>query len=145
MFYQEWQKAKQDGMEYTHFINSFLDASEESISELLYGSEREVVNAIKLLLTISIDEFLACIESDSAFTSRDVFQYSKLEDATITLCNFLEYENKELNFFEAGKKLTKSDRKFACAKYGENHIKLAEAFSFVKLEKKTSKKQILQA
>lgn len=135
MFYQEWAKSKQNGMDCSSFIASFLESSDESVDVLLCGNSDEVIFAIKLLLSISMDEFLDSIESDSTFTSKDVFQYSKLEDAIVSLCNLLEYENDQLNFYEAGHKLMQSDREFACIKYGENHIKLAEAFSLVKLKK----------
>lgn len=135
MFYQEWALAKQNDVDCSPFISSFLESSIESTEPFLFGDVDEVVAAIKLLLSVSIDALIDSIKSDSTFTSKDVFQYSKLEDAVVSLCNILEYEDKVLNFFEAGQRLTQSDKEFACIKYGENHIKTAEAFSLVKLEK----------
>lgn len=135
MFYHEWTKAKQTGKDCSKFILSFLEYTPESISAFLSGNTDEVVNAIKLLLSVSIDEFLDSIKSDSIFSSKDIFQYSNLDNAIVSLCNILNYESESLSFFEAGQKLTHSDRELACVKYGENHIKLAEAFSLVKIEK----------
>ena len=135
MFYQKWTQTKMSDADCLPFILSFLDSTTESTDTLLYGSTDEVVAAIKLLLSVSIDELIGSIKHDSTFTSKDVFQYSQLEDAVVSLCNILEYEDKALNFFEAGQRLTQSDKEFACIKYGENHIKTAEAFSLVKLEK----------
>lgn len=135
MFYQKWTQTKINNADCLPFILSFLDSTTESTDTLLHGSTDEVVAAIKLLLSVSIDELIGSIKYDSTFTSKDVFQYSKLEDAVVSLCNILEYEDKALNFFEAGQRLTQSDKEFACIKYGENHIKTAEAFSLVKLEK----------
>lgn len=135
MFYQEWTRSKEDGVDCSRFALSFLDYSEESVQPFLIGSVDEVVSAIKLLLSVSVDELLCLIKTDIVFSSKDIFQYSNLEDAIVTLCNILEYESEALSFFEAGQKLTKSDSELACVKYGENHIKLAEALSLVKLEK----------
>ena len=135
MFYQKWTQTKMSGADCLPFVLSFLESTTESTDTLLHGSADEVVAAIKLLLSVSIDELIDLIKPDSTFTSKDVFQYSKLEDAVVSLCNILEYEDKALNFFEAGQKLTQSDKEFACIKYGENHIKTAEAFSLIKLEK----------
>ena len=139
MFYQKWAQAKISNKDCTPFILSFLESSTESIDTFLYGSADEVVDAIKLLLSVSIEDLLDSIKYDNTFASKDVFQYSKLEDAVISLCNILEYEEKSLTFFEAGQRLTQSDKEFACIKYGENHIKTAEAFSLVKLEKPACK------
>ncbi len=139
MFYQKWTQAKINDADCSPFVLSFLESSTESTDTFLHGSVDEVVVAIKLLLSVSIEELLDSIEYDNTFTSKDVFQYSKLEDAVVSLCNILEYEDKALNFFEAGQRLVKSDKEFACIKYGENHIKTAEAFSLVKLEKNALK------
>ena len=139
MFYQKWTQAKMSDADCSPFILSFLESSTESTDTFLLGGVGEHVDAIKLLLSVSIDELLDSIKCDSTFSSKDVFQYSKLEDAVISLCNILEYEEKALTFFEAGRRLTQSDKEFACIKYGENHIKTAEAFSLVKLEKPACK------
>lgn len=64
--------------------------------------------------------------------SKDVFQFSSFDDATVRICEKLkEIDNPGVKFLEAGKLLLddgKERKDGAYVKYGENHLKTAEMF-----------------
>ena len=106
------------------------------------GEENDVKFACELLLSIPVERFIELIGEDYEFSSKDVFQYSQLNDAIIKLPNILYYEFEQLNFLQAGKRLISAKKDLACVKYGENHSKLAASFSLVLLEKTNKVTQI---
>lgn len=134
-FYFDWMKARLNNEDDIEFKKAFLNSQKESIETLVSGDEQSILLAIELLVSIPINEFLYAIDNDVEFTSKDVFQYSNLVDATRTVCNILYYEYESLSYFEAGKRMTKAANEFACVKYGENHLKMAEMFSLVVFDK----------
>ena len=85
------------------------------------------------LLSVPIESFIEYIKGIKIqpIASADVFQFSNFENATKNLCfKIICSENAGLSFFEAGKILLddgilRKDEAFR--KYGENHIKMAEA------------------
>ena len=139
-FYSEWQDILEKGLSDEQYVKGFLDYSEQSLSVLYTGNETDILGAITLLLSVPISTFISAIDHDYSFFAKDVIQYSKLEDATITICNILEYEEVSLSYEEAGKKLTHAPQQYACIKYGENHAKTAAALSLVIIEKNKEKK-----
>ena len=139
-FYQNWAETIRNGLDDSEYIKIFLDCQNDAVDCLVYGEKEDVVFAIQVLLSVPVERFVFAIDHDYDFASKDVFQYSKFEDATVTLCNLLEYEYPTLNFIDAGSKLAHAQNEYACIKYGENHIKLANALSLVKIEKFSSRK-----
>ena len=134
-FYKNWAETIRNDLDDSGYIKDFLNCENDTVDCLLNGEKDEVVFAIQVLLSVPMERFIFAIDHDYDFASKDVFQYSKLEDATVTLCNLLEYEYPTLNFMDAGSKLAHAQNEYACIKYGENHIKLANALSLVKIEK----------
>lgn len=134
-FYLEWAKTRLNRLDDTSFKKSFLELNQESLSDLESGDENVMPYIVELLLSIPISEFLDVITEDTEFASKDVFQYSDLNDALRTVCNILYYEMESMTFFEAGKRMTKSPNEYACVKYGENHLKMAQMFSLVCFDK----------
>jgi len=67
---------------------------------------------------------------DHAITSKDVYQFSKFEDATKGVCSVLSKNHNEgLRYKELGERLQNDGKErtdLAKTKYGENHFKLAE-------------------
>ena len=130
-FYSEWKNSIDDKLSEDKYLLQFLDYSPESLEVLSNGEREKVVEAVKLLLSIPVSHFLDAITHQYSFYPKDVFQYSKLEDATDTLCNILCFEELLLSYEEVGKLLTHSPRQYACIKYGENHAKTAAMLSLV--------------
>lgn len=139
-FYQNWAETIRNGLDDSEYIKKFLDYESDAVDCLINGGKEDVIFAIQVLLSVPMERFVFAIDHDYNFASKDVFQYSKLEDATVTLCNLLEYEYPTLNFIDAGSKLAHAQNEYACIKYGENHIKLANALSLVKIEKFSNRK-----
>lgn len=130
-FYDDWEKAIETNDTAEDYIIRFLDFSPDSVSVFEDGEKADVLTAIKLLLSIPISSFIDGITHPYDFTTKEVFQYSKLEDATDTLCNILEYEEFTLSYEEAGQRLVHAPNQYANIKYGENHSKTAALLSLV--------------
>lgn len=134
-FYQQWAEARKNNRDDFQYIQRFLDYDMDSTKPLLHGSKEEIIQIVQFLLSIPVDNMISTIDHEYVFSSKDIFQYSKLHDAIVTICNMLEFEHKQLSFINAGKLITHAQNELACIKYGENHIKLAASLSFVNLEK----------
>lgn len=132
-FYGDWQQNRNDGLQDEAFVQQFIDCSDSALGPLLDGEEADVVEAIKVILSVPMDDFINGINHKYSFTSKDVMQYSNLSDATSSLCTILSYEEFALSFEEAGARLTHATQQFARIKYGENHAKVAAALSLVKI------------
>lgn len=139
-FYGKWLKAMDDKEVEGPFLQRYLDYSPESTQVLLSGDKADVVEAIKTLLSVPVSKLIDTIDHPYPLSSKDIFQYSKLYDATETLCNLLEYEHFSLSYEEAGKELTHAQQQYACIKYGENHAKTASMLSLVVIAKEPNRK-----
>ena len=131
MFYDEWQKIRSANLSDEIYIRKFLDFASDSISIFNVGDKSEVLTAIKLLLSIPVTDFINAIDHPYDYMTKDIFQYSKLEDAIEVLCNTLEYEEIALSYEEIGKRLVCAPKQYANIKYGENHAKTAAMLSLV--------------
>lgn len=130
-FYGDWKKAKDNDEHIEDFLIRYLDTDPESEIVFEEGARADVLTAIKLLLSIPIASFIKNITHPYEFTTKDVFQYSKLDDAIDTLCNILEYEEHLLSYEEVGHRLVHAPHQYANIKYGENHSKTAALLSLV--------------
>ena len=114
-FYSGWIEIQGNKEKEDAFLQKYLDYSPESLEILSQGKQEDVVDAIKVLLSIPIPQFIDAINHTYMLLSKDVFQYSKLEDATDTICTILEFEEHRLSYEEAGKRLTHSRQQNACS------------------------------
>lgn len=80
-------------------------------------------------------EVVLSMHKEEQIAPKDVFQFSNLEDATFRVCQVIkEINNPGVNTLEAGNLLLDDDKKrkkTAIVKYGENHVKTAEAFGLL--------------
>lgn len=98
----------------------------------------EVENYVRQILCVPVEQFIQwdiTMETAEAITPKDVFQFSTLEAGTDHICHVLnEAENPGVTFIQAGKLLLDdgTQRKdMAYIKYGENHLKTAEALGLL--------------
>lgn len=98
----------------------------------------EVENYVRQILCVPVEQFIQrdiTMETTEAITPKDVFQFSTLEAGTDHICQVLnEAGNPGVTFIQAGKLLLDdgSQRKdMAYIKYGENHLKTAEALGLL--------------
>lgn len=96
--------------------------------------EQEIRVYIERIISEPIDRYIefvkGMIESDRII-SKDVFQFSNIDDATINICKKVkDNSNPGMKYIDIGKVLL-DDGKIredgAYTKYGENHVKTAEA------------------
>lgn len=130
-FYKKWHELKNNNEDYSEYVHKFLDSDEESLKVLLNGNTQDILCAVKMLLSIPIEEFIDAIDHEYSFSSGDIFQFSNFDDAVKKLSGLLAYEVNTLTFKEAGAKLIHAKNDVACIKYGENHAKTASNMSFV--------------
>lgn len=99
------------------------------------GTDDELVQFCYLLKKLGISHFIDLINEELLveITSSMIFQYSNFDAGTRKLIKLLYIEKKELTFDEIGRQLLGERSNFAEKKYGENHSKLAEAFSLVSI------------
>ena len=100
--------------------------------------KEEVEDYVRQVLNVPIESFIQYdIEAETveAITPKDVFQFSTLEAGTNHICHALHHANNPgVTFIEAGKLLLDdgAQRKdMAYIKYGENHLKTAEALGLL--------------
>lgn len=98
----------------------------------------EVESYVRQILCIPVEQFIqrdVHMETVEAIIPKDVFQFSSLEAGTVKICNVLnEAGNPGVTFIQAGKLLLDdgTQRKDgAYIKYGENHLKTAEALGLL--------------
>ena len=116
---------------------------ENSINKkmLFYNYEfptEEVEAYVRQILCVPIEYFIQYDiqqETTEAITPGDVFQFSSLEAGTTQICRVLHEEgNTGVTFIQAGKLLLddgKMRKNLAYTKYGENHLKTAEAIGLL--------------
>lgn len=98
----------------------------------------EVEDYVQQIISVPIEQFVQRdidIETMEAITPKDVFQFSTLEAGTDQVCFVLNNAgNPGVTFIEAGKLLLddgKPRKDTAYIKYGENHLKTAEALGLL--------------
>lgn len=98
----------------------------------------EVEDYVQQIISVPIEQFVQRdidIETMEAITPKDVFQFSTLEAGTDQVCFVLNNAgNPGVTFIEAGKLLLddgKLRKDTAYIKYGENHLKTAEALGLL--------------
>jgi len=114
----------------------FTKSLEEKMNEkiLFYSfSENESEKYIEELLEIPLSDFIEYMDTiadKQQIESRDVFQFSNLDNATHNFCGKMkEQNNPGMKFIEIGKLLLDDGivrKDGALTKYGENHAKTAE-------------------
>lgn len=132
-YYTDWMDVIGANADDSNYIKSFLRKSNESNNVWLLGSREELIEAAKVLLCIPIDRIVAQINGDYEFVSRDIVQYSSFENGIRKICSILEFDIEEAGYTELGELLYHSESAVAKKKYGENHSKLADEFSLVKI------------
>lgn len=121
-------------------IEFFSKKYEEKVNKniLFYTfPEDEVREYVERLLKVPVDEYIDFIvekKEREQVLSKDVFQFSNFDDATVRICEKLkEINNPGVKFLEAGKLLLddgKERKDGAYIKYGENHLKVSEMLGF---------------
>ncbi len=105
---------------------------------LLYYSynfpEQEVRAYVEKIISEPIDRYIIYIKGlkeREQITSKDVFQFSDFSDATLVICEKIKaHNNPGVKYIDVGKILLddgKIRKDGAYTKYGENHVKTAEA------------------
>ena len=139
-FYEKWKECRIERKDEEYFFKSFLEKKQDSLELFYNGNEQDIANAIKLLLSISIDEFIKYMDYENLnILPEQVLQYSSFEHGVITLCKHLYFCNPS-TYNELGEKLIHAQLTGANKKYGENHSKLAQELSFVRLTREGSVK-----
>lgn len=137
-FYNQWKNSMFDIEVNKKFTKRFLSKDPESLEVLKKGSTEELVNVCKFLLSIPINNFIYCIETDMECSTDMIIQYSNLNHAVVDVARVLKFNETPLTFSQLGKIIIKAKEDGACKKYGENHAKLAEELSMVQFERKTA-------
>ena len=124
-------------------VDSFFSRSFERCinNKMLYYSycinQEEIFNYIHCINKIPIQEMVEYIldRSEVSITTRDIFQFSNFDDATVKACQALKkINNPGVNFCRMGQLLLddgKTRRETAYIKYGENHAKTAESLGLM--------------
>lgn len=96
--------------------------------------EQEVRTYVEKIISEPIERYVAYIKAlkeREQVTSKDVFQFSDLSDATVVICEKIKaHNNPGVRYIDVGKILLddgKVRKDGAYTKYGENHVKTAEA------------------
>lgn len=96
--------------------------------------EQEIKAYVEKIISEPIDRYIAYIkgmEERVQITSKDVFQFSNIKDATTNICKKVKDNNNPgMKYIDVGKVLLddgKMRKDGAYTKYGENHVKTAEA------------------
>lgn len=120
----------------TDFFEFKLELSLEKyiVNKTFDSHKQEVVSHIENINKIPIHDFIEYIQTyckRQPIMAADVFQFSDFDDATINICNRINSNgNNGIKFKEVAKLLLSDDvprNDVALNKYGENHIKTAEA------------------
>lgn len=96
--------------------------------------EQEIKTYIDKIILEPIDMYISYIkdmDDREQITAKDVFQFSSIEDATVNICKKVKDNNNPgMKYIDVGKVLLddgKIRENGAYIKYGENHVKTAEA------------------
>ncbi|MCM1126495.1 MAG: hypothetical protein NC429_08470 [Lachnospiraceae bacterium] len=95
---------------------------------------QEVVGYVEKIISEPIDRYIAYIKGlkkIEQITAKDVFQFSDMKHATVVICEKVKaHNNLGMKYIDIGKILLddgKVRKDGAYTKYGENHVKTAEA------------------
>lgn len=120
----------------TEFFERKYEISLEKsiLSKSFCEHKHEVLSKIEILNDIPISDYIDYIKSRckcQPIMAADVFQFSDFDDATINICKKISLiENCGVKFIDVANLLftdNVSRKAGALSKYGENHIKTAEA------------------
>ena len=96
--------------------------------------EQEVRRYVEKIISEPIDRYIAYIKSlkeREQITAKDVFQFSDMSHATVVICEKVKaHNNLGMKYIDIGKILLDDGemrKDGAYIKYGENHVKAAEA------------------
>lgn len=125
------KKALDDFFSYTYERNF----EKELLNGMFTSVRDETLKHINEIVSIPIGKFIEYISiycKRQPIAAADVFQFSDFDDATIHICSKINTANNPgVKFKGVGQLLLDDDIKrndVALSKYGENHIKTAEAF-----------------
>lgn len=111
-----------------------LSLEKSILDKAFCGHKQEVLARIENLNNIEISDYIEYIKTYckcQPIMAADVFQFSDFDDATINLCRSIcRVENCGVKFIEVANLLHTDNvprKDGALSKYGENHIKTAEA------------------
>lgn len=133
-FYEEWYEKRNNGMDDSDCLISFIRGASESMQPLFEGTDAELATSFSVLKQVPIEEFLSVVqreEIERELTPADVPCFSTLENGASRLNELLEFEPDGLTFADAGYQLMNSVKPGARVKYGENHSKLAAMMTLV--------------
>ena len=96
--------------------------------------EQEVRGYVEKIISEPVDryiEYIKGVKEREQITAKDVFQFSDMAHATVVICEKVKaYNNLGMKYIDIGKILLgdgKMRKDGAYIKYGENHVKTAEA------------------
>jgi len=139
-FYEEWIENKNTDAE-KRFIEYFLKLVPESTEVFHKGSDAELGTAISVINSVSIERYIAVIDSmdyDIQIEAAQVPQFSDFGDGIYRVPELLEFAPEGMTFEKLGYQLVKSSTEGAGIKYGENHSKLASTMELVEITKRPS-------
>ena len=133
-FYSDWKEARDSGRNDKVYFDAFLTKKKESLTVLQRGTEKDIAEAVKMLLSIPTDEFWRHIPRDVSreqLSSKTIPQYSSLDNCIYKTPEILEFYEDGLGLQEIGRYLNGEKSEGAMVKYGENHAQTAECFGLV--------------
>ena len=133
-FYTVWSEMRENEIDDTAAVHSFLLLSDQALKPLLEGKEDELGSTFSLIDSIPIEHFFDVIQGmapDRDLIPADVPCFSNFDNGAYRLNELLEFETDGLTFSDAGYQLMNSVKPGARVKYGENHSKLAAMMSLV--------------
>lgn len=139
-FYEEWIENKNTDAE-NRFIEYFLKLVPESTDVFHKGNDAELGTAISVINSVSIERYIAVIDSmdyDIQIEAAQVPQFSDFGDGIYRVPELLEFAPEGMTFEKLGYQLVKSPTEGAGIKYGENHSKLAATMELVEINKRPS-------
>lgn len=135
-FYELWDFARCKEMNESSFLIDFMRKTDFSDEIFLNGTHDELLLAISILLSTSIDSFIELVDGEyTDLTPDSIVQFSTFEHALFSINKLIHFHDGGMSFSELGKEIMNSKQEGACKKYGENHSKLAAVMSLVKLER----------
>ena len=135
------EKAKLDEINKAILSHELAEKQKQRIAELEADEKRLAGEYAELdKMSFLIDEFIKYMDYENLnILPEQVLQYSSFEHGVITLCKHLYFCNPS-TYNELGEKLIHAQLTCANKKYGENHSKLAQELSFVRLTREGSVK-----
>ena len=135
MFFETWELFEKNNLNSISFYNAFLNRHYISERELLDNNEECIIKICVFLRGMNINFLIDVLDESyiSEIKAEDIIQFSSFKAGLEDVPLVLEKEDRDLSFDEVGLLLLGNREAGALKKYGENHSKLAEFFSLVKL------------